>query len=164
MPRMIGSILDNSWFGYAARTVLTFMFWMSGLAKLVDFPGGMAEMRHFGLEPAALFNITTIVVQLGGSALIILNRRTWLGAGALAVFTVLTIPLVHHFWSMEEPFRTLEFHVAMEHLTVVGGLMVVAWASVLQRAETRPAAEAPMILSVAGRQRSASGPRPVPAR
>lgn len=164
MPRMIGSILGNSWFGYVARTMLTFMFWMSGLAKLIDFSGGMAEMRHFGLEPAALFNIATIVVQLGGSALIILNRWTWLGAGALAVFTVLTIPLVHHFWSMEEPLRTLEFYVAMEHLTVVGGLMVVAWASVLQRAVVRPAAEAPMVLSVARRQRSAGGARPVPAR
>ena len=57
------------------------------------------------------------------------TRRTassWLGAGALAVFTLLTIPLVHHFWSMPEPKATQAFHTATEHITVVGALMLVA--------------------------------------
>lgn len=123
----IGAITGTTWFGYLARTVLTFMFWASGLAKLIDFPTGVAEMAHFGLEPAVAFNVATIIVQLGGSALIILNRWTWLGAGALAVFTMLTIPIAHGFWAMEEPFKTIEFHVVMEHITVIGALMVVAW-------------------------------------
>jgi len=123
----ITALTGTSWFGYMARTVLTFMFWGSGLSKLIDFQTGTAEMAHFGLEPAALFNIAVIITQLGGSILIILNRWTWLGAGALAVFTVLTIPIAHSFWAMEEPFKTIEFHVVMEHITVIGALMVVAW-------------------------------------
>lgn len=123
----IWALTGSTWFGYLARTVLTFMFWASGLAKLIDFNGGVAEMAHFGLEPAVAFNVATIITQLGGSILIILNRWTWLGAGALAVFTALTIPLVHHFWTMEEPFKTIEFYVVMEHITVIGALMVVAW-------------------------------------
>lgn len=125
----VGAIIGTTWFGYLARTVLTFMFWGSGLSKLIDFQTGVAEMTHFGLEPAIAFNVATIIVQLGGSALIILNRWTWLGAGALAVFTTLTIPIAHTFWAMEEPFKTIEFHVVMEHITVIGGLMVVAWKS-----------------------------------
>ena len=123
----IEALTSATWFGYLARVVLTFMYWGSGLSKLIDFPGGVAEMAHFGLEPAAAFNIAVIITQLGGSALIILNRWTWLGAGALAVFTALTIPIAHSFWAMEEPFKTMEFYVVMEHITVIGGLMVVAW-------------------------------------
>ncbi|WP_313601849.1 DoxX family protein [Rhizobium sp.] len=126
-PNPISALTSSTWFGYLARTVLTFMFWASGLSKLIDFNAGVAEMAHFGLEPAVAFNIATIITQLGGSILIILNRWTWLGAGALAVFTALTIPLVHHFWTMEEPFKTIEFYVVMEHITVIGALMVVAW-------------------------------------
>lgn len=126
-PNPISALTSSTWFGYLARTVLTFMFWASGLSKLIDFNAGVAEMAHFGLEPAVAFNIATIITQLGGSVLIILNRWTWLGAGALAVFTALTIPLVHHFWTMEEPFKTIEFYVVMEHITVIGALMVVAW-------------------------------------
>ncbi len=123
----IDVLTGSSWFGYLARSVLTFSFWASGLAKLIDFDAGVAEMSQFGLEPAVAFNIATIVTQLVGSALIIFNRWTWLGAGALGIFTALTIPLVHHFWTMEEPFHTIEFYVVMEHITVIGGLMVVAW-------------------------------------
>jgi transmembrane protein len=126
MPSAL-DIFATGWFGYLARTVLTFMFWGSGLSKLLDFSGGVAEMTHFGLEPAVVFNIAVIITQLGGSALIILNRHAWLGAGALAVFTLLTIPIAHNFWAMEEPMKTFEFYVVTEHLSIVGVLMLVAW-------------------------------------
>ncbi len=134
MPSFIDSLVSSRAFGYLARTILTYMFWASGLAKLIDFNAGVAEMSFFGLEPASLFNIAVIVTQLGGSALVIANRWTWLGAGALAVFTVLTIPIAHTFWTMQEPLKTLEFYVVMEHITVIGGLMVVAWKSAPERA------------------------------
>lgn len=129
MPQVVNTMPRSGWFGYLARIVLTFMFWSSGLAKLIDFKAGVGEMAHFGLEPGWLFNIATIILQIGASLLIVFNRWTWLAAGALAVFTVLTIPLAHAFWTMEEPFKTIEFHVVMEHITVIGALMVAACAS-----------------------------------
>jgi transmembrane protein len=89
----------------------------------------MAEMAQFGLQPAAAFNIAVIITQLGGSALIIANRWAWFGAGWLGIFTALTIPIVHTFWTMEEPIKTIEFYVVMEHISIIGGLMVVAWKS-----------------------------------
>lgn len=133
MPAIIESLLRATWFGYLARIVLTYMFWASGLAKLIDFDAGVAEMAHFGLEPAVFFNVATLAVQLVGSVLVILNKWAWLGAGALAVFTALTIPIAHNFWAMEEPMKTLEFYVVMEHITVIGALMVVAYASVRKK-------------------------------
>lgn len=96
----------------AARVLLTYPFWESGLAKQIDFYGGVAEMARFDLDPAVAFNIATVIVQLGASFLIVLNRYTWLGAGALGIFTALTIQIVHHFWNMsEEPFRTIAFQL-----------------------------------------------------
>lgn len=127
MQNFVTAMTATTWFGYLARVVLTYMFWASGIAKLVDFQGAVGEMTHFGLNPPAAFAVATIVVQLVGSALIILDRWTWLGAGMLGVFTALTIPIAHTFWTMEEPFKTIEFYVVMEHITVIGALMVVAW-------------------------------------
>ncbi|MBV2185744.1 MAG: DoxX family protein [Rhizobium sp.] len=127
MHTFITGLTSTTWFGYVARILLTYMFWASGFAKLVDFQAAVGEMTHFRLNPPAAFAIATIVVQLVGSALVILNRWTWLGAGALGVFTLLTIPIAHNFWTMEEPFKTIEFHVVMEHISIVGALMVVAW-------------------------------------
>ncbi|GAA4335641.1 multidrug efflux RND transporter inhibitory subunit MexG [Pigmentiphaga soli] len=125
-PQPIRSLLQSQALLVLGRILLTFMFWSSGLAKLIDFQEGVGEMAHFGLEPAWIFNLATIIVQLGGSLLVIVNRQAWLGAGALAVFTVLTIPLAHPFWAMPQPQATMEMYVVMEHITVVGGLVLAA--------------------------------------
>jgi transmembrane protein len=137
MPSIIARLLDSPAFAIFARVVLTFPFWASGLSKLIDFPAGMAEMQQYGLEPAALFNIAVIATMLIGSVLVIANRWLWLGAGALAVFTALTIPIVHTFWKFEgERAQTALFFVT-EHISMIGGLMLVA---ILSHLQSRPRA------------------------
>jgi transmembrane protein len=126
MPNVIMKLLDQNWCMVLARIVLTFAFWGSGLSKLIDFQGGVAEMTQLGFSQPVLINVLTVITQLGGSALIILNRWTWLGAGALGVFTALTIPLVHNFWAYTGPEAIARFHVAGEHVTVIGALILVS--------------------------------------
>jgi transmembrane protein len=123
---MIRPILLSSGTLLAARILLTFPFWGSGLAKLIDFQGGVAEMAMFGLNPPAAFNVAVLLTQLVGSALIIANRWTWLGAGALGVFTALTIPVVHHFWRLDGERAIVAFHTATEHVGMIGALVLVA--------------------------------------
>jgi transmembrane protein len=144
-PRWISALLSSRMTEAAARVILTFPFWGSGLAKLLNFSGGMAEMSHFGLEPAWFYNSLTIFVQLTGSALIIANRLTWLGAGALGVFTFLTIPIVHAFWRLEGERAITAFHTAGEHVGMIGALVIVSilalrprTASVLEDATLEP--------------------------
>lgn len=137
MPTLIARVLDCSYVALFARIVLTFPFWASGLSKLIDFSGGVAEMAHFGLQPAALFNVAVFVTQLAGSALIIANRYVWLGAGALAVFTVLTIPIAHDFWNQTGPAAVTHLHFASEHLSVIAGLILV---TILSRRAPRESA------------------------
>ena len=123
---MIRPILLSSGTLLAARILLTFPFWGSGLAKLIDFQGGVAEMAMFGLNPPAAFNVAVLLTQLVGSALVIANRWTWLGAGALGVFTALTIPVVHHFWRLDGERAIVAFHTATEHVGMIGALVLVA--------------------------------------
>jgi len=125
-PQWIAAILSSRVTEFVARVLLTFPFWGSGLAKLIDFSGGVGEMEHFGLTPGWVYNVATIIVQLGGSALIIFNRMTWLGAGALGAFTALTIPLVHAFWRLEGERGIVAFHTATEHVGMIGGLILVS--------------------------------------
>lgn len=133
MPGPIAAILDSRIVALVGRVLLTFMFWSSGIAKIVDWQGGLGDMAHFHLNPPAAYNLATLVTQLVGSALIITGRYTWLGAGALAVFTVLTIPIAHDFWNLPPgPTATNQMYVAVEHLSIVGALILV---SVLDRRE-----------------------------
>ena len=123
---VIDGILCNRYFFLFSKIVLTFMFWASGLAKLFDYQGTLLEMRHFGLRPPALFAVAVIITELAGSVLVVGGRHVWLGAGALAVFTLLTIPIAHDFWNMTGDAAFNEKMVVIEHLTVVGALMLVA--------------------------------------
>jgi transmembrane protein len=132
---LIEKLLASRVFGVFSRVILTLVFWLSGLAKLFDFPAAVAEMEQFGLTPAIHMAIAVILVQLGGSALIISGRYVWLGAGALAVFTALTIPIAHAFWTMSGERAFLEMMFVFEHITVIGGLMVVASFDAKRRAD-----------------------------
>jgi transmembrane protein len=112
---------------YAGAAAVTFVFWWSGVTKLWDFAGAQAEMTQFGLNPPAFFALATIALQLGGSALVIFGGRyAWLGAGLLAVFTLATIPLAHHFWNMNGDVAFLEKTIAQEHIALIGGLVLAA--------------------------------------
>ncbi len=104
---------------FVGRVLLTLPFWSSGIAKLVDFGGATGEMAHFGLSPAALFAAATIVVQIGGSAAVIFDRYTWLGAGALSVFTVLANAVAHRFWEIE----MAQF---ITNVAMIGGFILAA--------------------------------------
>jgi transmembrane protein len=131
LNRLIVLFLRAPATGAAARIVLCLPFWWSGLAKLIDFSGGAAEMAAHGLEPGWLFNALTIFVQLGGSLLVILNRWTWLGAGALGVFTGLASVLAHQFWTLDGVERFREFNTFLEHLSIIAGFVLVAMIGVV---------------------------------
>ena len=131
---LMTSMLRARWAYHVAAVLLTFLYWSSALALAIDFNNTKSMMAHLGLTPAAAFAIATIIVQLGGSLLVILGGRfVWLGAGALAVFTLLTIPVAHRFWEMTGEAAFHEKLLVIEHLTVIGGLMLVSIAAELRR-------------------------------
>ena len=91
----------------------------------------MAETASFGLEPAWPLSALTIFVQLGGSLLVILNRWTWLGAGALGVFTALATVLAHQFWTLDGVERARELNTFLEHPAIIAGFVLVAMIGVV---------------------------------
>ena len=130
----IENLLRSRWLYHLAAVIFTFMFWGSGLSKALDFPGATQEMAHFGLNPPAAFAAATVFVQLAGALLVISGHRlTWLGAGALAVFTALTIPIAHNFWDMQGQQAFMEKMTVLEHVSVVGGLIAISIAAELRR-------------------------------
>jgi uncharacterized membrane protein YphA (DoxX/SURF4 family) len=126
-PTPIARLLGDPRFAAFAATLLTLPYWTSGIAKLLDLPGALAEARHFGLEPAIVTVVATILVQIGGSLMLILGRHAWLGAGALGVFTAIATLIAHPFWQVADPMtRFHERNTFLEHVGLIGGLMLAA--------------------------------------
>lgn len=120
-------------FGSAAMRFVAYLglcvaYLQGGLVKLGDFPGAIAEMQHFGLAPAPLFAVLVIVLELGASVLILSGRMRWLGALALAGFTLLATLLALRFWELPAGLqRFMAANSFFEHLGLVGGFLLVAW-------------------------------------
>lgn len=126
-PAPITALLRAPAFGVLARAILTLPYWSSGIAKLTNVEGAMAEASGLGLYPAALVVAATIAVQLGGSAALILARLGWLAAGALGVFTALATLIAHPYWTITDPVgRFHALNTFLEHIGLVGGLMLAA--------------------------------------
>lgn len=119
--------LDNPFWLWLGRAGLCLAFVYSGIAKLLDFPGAIAEQAHFGLQPAALFAAATIGVQLGGSALVLFahRRAQALGAAMLAGFTFLATLIGHAFWTMTGFERFQNLNAFLEHAGLIGGFVIV---------------------------------------
>jgi uncharacterized membrane protein YphA (DoxX/SURF4 family) len=77
------AILSSQWVSHAARVALVSAFLIGGLTKLSDVTAAVAEQEHFGFRPGGLWATLAITVELGGSALVVLGRLVWLGAGGL---------------------------------------------------------------------------------
>ena len=133
------SVLSQSWLALAARIAVASPFLVSGILKLADFPGAVAEVRGLtGLEPAGVYAALVIVTQIGAAALLIAaGRFAWIGAAALAGFTTIATLYAHAFWRMPQAERVLNRNIFIEHISIIGGLVLLAILSTQRHKGTR---------------------------
>lgn len=126
-PKPIAALLDSPLFLLFARFLLVITFLVPGVMQAVQFQNSLGEFAHFNLNPPAAFVVLSIVTLLAGTALVLKGGKlTWLGAGALGIYTALTVLIVHHFWTMTGADQLNEMRTALEHFGLIGGLMIVA--------------------------------------
>jgi uncharacterized membrane protein YphA (DoxX/SURF4 family) len=125
-PNWVSAILEWRWTWLAARTVLTSAYLYGGLVKLTDFKAAIAEQEHFGLHPGWLWAAMAIIIELGGSVLVISGRLVWLGAGAIGVLTAIATLVANNFWMMEGHERFMAANTFLEHLGLIAGFVLAA--------------------------------------
>jgi uncharacterized membrane protein YphA (DoxX/SURF4 family) len=125
-PLWVDKILNWSWIFLGGRLALTSSFLLGGLSKLLDFPSAVAEQEKFGLRPGWLWSGSAILVELGGSALVLSGYLVWLGAGALGVLTAMAMLVADSFWTKSGHQRLLQANTFFEHLGLIGGFVLVA--------------------------------------
>jgi uncharacterized membrane protein YphA (DoxX/SURF4 family) len=98
-----------------------------GLEKAFDFPAALAEMRHFGLAPAAPLALLTIAGELGAALLVLSGWKRWAGAAYLGLFTLAANLVANRFWELSGMGRTMSENGFFEHLGLAGAFFLVAW-------------------------------------
>ncbi|WP_156087770.1 MULTISPECIES: DoxX family protein [unclassified Lysobacter] len=119
--------LTSRWLRRIALLLICAAYLQGGLTKAWNFAGAIAEMQHFGLQPAAPMAALVIVVELGAALLIISGYRRWLGALVLAAFTVAATFVANRYWAAPAAEQAMLANAFFEHLGLAGAFVLIAW-------------------------------------
>ena len=108
-----------------ARALLAAVFLYSGWQKLWYWQDSVKEVTALGLPFAPLFAAGTIAIQLAGGLAVISGFAAAFGAAILAAFTIAATLLGHRFWLLHGDAAKRELTTSLEHLGIVGGLVLV---------------------------------------
>jgi uncharacterized membrane protein YphA (DoxX/SURF4 family) len=129
-PHFVQAILEWRWTWPAARSALVVYYLVSGLRKIGDWRGAVAEMVDAGMPVPAAMAALTVFVELTGSALVMSGRGVWLGAGTLGVFTAIGAVTAHAFWRLSGRARVEALAVFLMHLGLIAAFVLCSLVAV----------------------------------
>ena len=109
----------------AARILLALLFLIFGWQKLLDYSGTVQYMIHVGAPLPALATVIAIVMEFFVSIAIILGVATRPLAALLALYTLGTALIGHHYWSMTGMARIENEINFYKNISIIGGLLVL---------------------------------------
>jgi putative oxidoreductase len=105
--------------------MLAAVFLYSGQDKLRHWHASVAEVGEMGLPLPAAFAAATILTQLLGGVALAVGFAAPVAAALLALFTVVATVLGHRFWLLHGNAARQELTTSLEHVAIVGGLLLV---------------------------------------
>src|SRR3990172_4038361 len=104
----------------AGRTILSLIFFISGVGKIFDFTGTQQHMISYGMPFTAFFLVGAIMLEICGSISVIMGYKARLGALALVIFLIPVTFVFHTNFS-----EWLQIIMFMKNLSIIGGLLMV---------------------------------------
>jgi putative oxidoreductase len=109
----------------AGRLLIAFIFLFAGFGKVTGFEGTVGYIASKGVPLPQLAAIGAIIVELGGSILLIVGWNARLAATALLVFTGLAALIFHNFWAVTPDQAQNQMIHFMKNISMMGGLLFV---------------------------------------
>lgn len=109
-----------------ARLCIAAVFLYSGVTKALGFSAAVDEFIGLGLPFPVLAVALTVLVQTVGAVGLILGLAVPMFSLALAGFTMSATFVGHQFWNQTGPAFQHELTTALEHLAMVGGLVLLS--------------------------------------
>lgn len=107
------------------RLCLAAIFLWSGVGKIGGFGGFADNLASQGLPVPTLAALVGIVLEAGGSALVMLGLFTRPAAAGLILFTIAATLIAHDYWALEGPERSIQQIQFMKNLGLIGGFLLL---------------------------------------
>ncbi len=110
----------------AARVLLSQIFLISGIMKIVDWSGTEAQMAGRGMFWIPFFHVAAMLTELVGGLALLLGYKTRLGALLLFLFLIPVTLTFHTWWTYADPKeQQVNMLFFLHNLTLLGGLLLV---------------------------------------
>jgi putative oxidoreductase len=108
------------------RVLLSIIFLLSGLGKIMDWNGTAQIMASQGLPLIPLLLAGAIVTELAGGLSVLLGWKARWGALLLFLYLIPTTLIFHDFWAFTGTEMQTQLVNFLKNLSIMGGLLLVA--------------------------------------
>jgi putative oxidoreductase len=108
-----------------ARVLLSAIFIMSGVGKILDWSGTAGYMASQNMPAVPFFLLMAIIFEIVGGLLVLVGFRARIGALILLVFLVPATLIFHDFWSFPQDQQQNQMIHFMKNTSIMGGLLMV---------------------------------------
>lgn len=108
-----------------ARILLMLLFVISGWSKLISFAATITYMNETGLPFPVVASIVAIIMELPAGLLIFIGFYTRPVALILAIYTIATAIIGHHFWTMHGDDRIANMVSFYKNAGMAGGFLLM---------------------------------------
>ncbi|MBV1906161.1 MAG: DoxX family protein [Pseudomonadales bacterium] len=115
----------NRFIPLIGRTLIAFIFIMSGVNKIGGWEQTAGYMASKGMPAAFIFLAGAVIFEILGGLSVLLGYKAKLGALALILFTVPASIIFHNFWAFEGMQQQTQMIMFMKNLAIIGGLLLV---------------------------------------
>ncbi len=109
----------------SGRILLSLIFLLSGMMKIMDWNGTAAQMADKGMPAIPFFLTMAILFELGAGACLLFGFQARSASLALVFYLIPTTLVFHNFWSATGPEYQNQMHHFLKNLAILGGLATV---------------------------------------
>ncbi|CAD6540957.1 Inner membrane protein YphA [Paraburkholderia hiiakae] len=109
-----------------SRILLTSLFILFGWSKITGFSGTVDYMAHVGAPVPMLSAVIAVIMEFAVGILLLVGFYTRPLAVLLAIYTVATAFIGHHFWTMTGADQMMNMINFYKNISIAGGLLALA--------------------------------------
>ncbi len=109
----------------AARVLISQIFLLSGVMKVLDWQGTEAQMAERGMFWIPFFLAAAMAVELVGGLSLLLGYQARLGALLLFLYLIPVTLTFHNWWTYPPEQQKVQMLFFLHNLTLLGGLLLV---------------------------------------
>ncbi|MCX5618632.1 DoxX family protein [Bombella sp. TMW 2.2543] len=111
----------------AARMLLASLFIIMGWEKITGFDMAVGYLKSLQVPMPAVATIVAIIAELGGGLAILFGVFTTPVALLLAIYTIVSGVIGHHYWTMPAGFPEYDAHIHFyKNMSIAGGMVALA--------------------------------------